>query len=145
MVGYSFPTPWCRTCCYDELNKCTRGTVPQFLNVLAKKDAGFAAYFKNYLFGKRLWCCNLFIGHKPIFNKWMEFFFDVILEFEKICPIGPGTNTLRREGYFSEFMFGAWLEYNGYKIVDCSILKFNRSLTRPEHIMTNINSRIINK
>ena len=142
--GYSYPTPWCRTCCYDELNKHTK-TVQQFLKILFDKDKVFADYFGNFLKGKRLCACNLFIGPKKIFNEWMEFFFDVIIDFEKKCPIGPGTNTLRREGYFAEFMFGAWLEYNGYKIIDTSIMKMNKILTRPEQIMTSINNRIICK
>ena len=42
-------------------------------------------------------------------------------------------------------MFGAWLEYNGYKIIDTSIMKMNKILTRPEQIMTSINNRIICK
>lgn len=143
--GYSYPAPWCKTCCYDELNKCTKGTVPQFLKVLDKKDKEFAEYFKKFLKGKRLWACNLFVGPKKIFDEWMEFFFDVIIDFEQICPIGPRTNTLRREGYFAEFAFGAWLEYKGYKIVDTSIMKMNKNLTKPDQIMTNVNARIIFK
>jgi hypothetical protein len=139
--GYSYPAPWCKTCCYDELNKHTK-TVSQFLKVLSAKDKEFADYFGKFLKGKRVWACNAFIGPKKIFDKWMEFFFDVIIDFEQICPIGPRTNTLRREGYFAEFMFGAWLEYKGYKIVDTSIMKFNKNLTKPEQIMTNVNSRI---
>lgn len=139
--GYSYPAPWCKTCCYDELNKHTK-TVPQFLKVLSVKDKEFADYFRKFLKGKRVWACNAFIGSKKIFDKWMEFFFDVIIDFEQICPIGPRTNTLRREGYFAEFMFGAWLEYKGYKIVDTSIMKFNKNLTKPEQIMTNVNTRI---
>lgn len=142
--GYSYPAPWCKTCCYDELNYHTK-TVPQFLSILKNKDKGFAEYFKKFLKGKRLWACNLFIGPKNIFDKWMEFFFDVIVDFEQICPIGPKTNTLRREGYFAEFTFGAWLEYKGYKIVDTPILKLNKNLTRPEQIMTGISNRIICK
>lgn len=130
--GYSYPAPWCKTCCYDELNKCTKGAVPQFLKVLEKKDKGFAEYFKNFLRGKRLWACNVFIGPKKIFDKWIEFFIDTIIDFEQICPIGPKTNTLRREGYFAEFAFGAWLEYNGYKIVHCDLNKFTKDLRRTE-------------
>ena len=142
--GYSYPAPWCKTCCYDELNYHTK-TVPQFLSILKNKDKGFAEYFKKFLKGKRLWACNLFIGPKNIFDKWMEFFFDVIVDFEQICPIGPKTNTLRREGYFAEFAFGAWLEYKGYKIVDTPILKLNKNLTKLEQIMTGISNRIICK
>lgn len=143
--GYSYPAPWCKTCCYDELNKCTKGTVPQFLHILEKKDKGFLEYFKKFLRGKHLWACNLFIGPKRIFNEWIEFFFDTIIDFEQVCPIGPKTNTSRREGYFAEFAFGAWLEYRGYKIVDTPILKLNKNLTKPEQMMTSVNNGIICK
>ena len=55
-----------------------------------------------------------------------------MIDFEKISPIGPATKTNRREGFFAEFMFGAWLEYKGYKIIPCDINKLNRQLTRSE-------------
>ena len=141
--GYSYPVPWCTTCCYDELNRHSNGTLPEFLKVVTNKDPNFGDYLSNFLKGKRLYACNLFIGPKSIFDKWMEFFFDVIVEFEKICPIGPKYNNLRREGYFSEFSFGAWLEYNGYKIINCQIRKFDRNLTRVDQLMTNVNERML--
>jgi len=139
--GYSYPTPWCRTCCYDELNKCTKGTLPHFLNALSNKDKGFADYFRKFLKGKRVWACNLFIGPKKIFNEWMEFFFNVIIDFEQICPIGPRTNTLRREGYFAEFMFGAWLEYNGYKIIECDIKKYSKDFRKVDYYFKGPNEK----
>lgn len=129
--GYSYPTPWGSRYLKDELNARVRGTLPQFLKVVESKDKDFSNYFKKFLCGQRLYACNLFVGPKTIFNEWMEFFFSVIVDFEKICPIGPGTNTLRREGYFSEFMFGAWLEYKQYKIVNCDIKKFQHDLVSP--------------
>lgn len=140
--GYSYPVPWCNTCCYDELNKHAKGTLPKFLEVVKKDDPEFADYLLKFLRGKRVYACNLFIGPKSIFNKWMEFFFDTIIEFEQLCPVGPRYDTLRREGYFSEFVFGAWLEYNQYKIVNCQIRKMDRSLSRVDQLMTNVNERM---
>ena len=75
---------------------------------------------------KKNWDNQEFKGTKKILDEWCEFFFDLITEFEKKCPIGPNTNTLRREGYFAEFLFGAWLEYKGYKIKLIPLHKIKR-------------------
>lgn len=140
--GYAYPTPWGVRYLKDELNKCVKGTLPQFLNVIENKDKNFADYFKIFLCGQKLYACNLFISSKKNFNEWMEFFFDIIVKFEQICPIGPNTNTLRREGYFSEFMFGAWLEYKGYKIVNCDVCKFSKDFRIVEQYMSGPTKRI---
>lgn len=118
-----------------ELNRVTK-CVDGFLNTLNKINTEFCSYFKNYLNGQRLWCCNIFIGSKKILNEWLEFLFDVLIEFEKNFKIGPATNTWRREGFFAEFMFGAWLEYKGYKIVKCDIKKFSKNFKKTEFYFT---------
>ena len=114
-----------------ELQKCTKALDP-FLKTLYIKDPEFTKYFVNYLNHLKIWAFNLFIGKKEILNEWLTFFFDIMIDFEKISPIGPATKTNRREGFFAEFMFGAWLEYKGYKIIPCDINKLNRQLTRSE-------------
>ena len=118
-----------------ELNRVTK-CVDGFLSILDKIDIKYSTYFKKYLNGQRLWCCNVFIGSKEILNEWMNFLFDVLIEFEKTYKIGPGTNTLRREGFFAEFMFGAWLEYKGYKIVKCDIKKLSKKLNKTDFYFT---------
>ena len=125
-----------------ELNKCTKGKVSEFIKSLEKKDRGFADYFRKFLKGQRLWACNLFIGPKKIFNEWMTFFFDTLLDFEERNPVGPKTHTSRREGYFAEFAFGAWLEYKKYKIVQCDILKTTKDMTRVDQYMSGPANRI---
>ena len=125
-----------------ELNFCVKDSLPKFLNVLEKKDKDLADYFKNFLNGQRLYACNCFIGPKKILNEWAEFLFNLLIEFEEISNIGPGTNTLRREGYFSEFLFGAWLEYKGYKPVIVEIKKFNKALNKVEQDMLGPNLRM---
>ena len=110
----------------------SKHTDESFLKTVELFDKKFSDYLRNYWNGHRFWCCNIFIGSSKILNEWMKFFFDVIIEFEKKHPIGPATKTLRREGYFAEYTFGAWLEYNGYKIIHCDLLKLTKDLSKPE-------------
>lgn len=125
--GYSYPISWGvrATRLEQELNLCVKGVLPKFLEELKKHDKGFADYFRNFLKGQRLYACNCFIGPKKILNKWAEFIFSLLIDFEQISKIGPGTNTLRREGFFTEFMLGAWLEYKEYKPVIKNIKKWS--------------------
>lgn len=129
--GYAYPA-FGNINLLQELEKQSKGTTKHFIYSCEQYDKGFSDYFKSYLLGQRIWCCNIFIGPKKIFDKWMDFFFNVIVDFEKMCPIGPGTNTYRREGYFAEFAFGAWLEYKGYKIIHCDGNKLTRNFSRTE-------------
>ena len=128
--GYAYPA-WGDNTLRQNLNKHTK-TVDLFLNVLYDKDSKLCDYFKSYLDGKRIWCCNTFICKKTIIDEWCDFIFNLLVDFEEKSKIGPNTNTLRREGYFSEFLFGAWLEYKGYKIVHCDMNKFTKDLRKCE-------------
>ena len=125
--GYSYPINWGvrATRLEQELNSCVKGVLPQFLEEVEKHDKGFADYFRKFLKGQRLYACNCFIGPKKILDEWAEFIFSLLIDFEQISKIGPGTNTLRREGFFTEFMLGAWLEYKGYKPVIKNIKKWS--------------------
>lgn len=126
--GYSYPVPWGPKYLGQELNICTKNKVELFLKTLESKDKdkGLATYFRKFLAGQKIYACNCFIGPKTILNDWAEFFFNLIADFEKNNPIGPNTNTARREGYFSEFLFGAWLEYKRYKPVIGNLRKFSK-------------------
>lgn len=130
--GYKFPFPGGRFSCFlkDELNKCTKGTLPLFLSVLNKNDKSFGEYFSKFIENSRLYSFNCFIGPKKILNEWADFLFNILIEFEQISKIGPNTDTLRREGYFAEYMFGAWLEYKGYIPIIKTIKKFDKNVRR---------------
>lgn len=140
--GYHYPAPWGPTTLIQELNICTKNKVEPFLKVVEQKDKGFASYLRTFLQGQRIYACNCFIGPKKILNEWASFFFETILDFEKTNPIGPGTNTLRREGYFSEFAFGAWLEYKGYKPVISNLRKFNKDFSSVHQNMLGPDKRL---
>lgn len=128
-----------------ELNHCTKGSLNSFINVLYTYDHKLTNYFNKFLNGQKLWCCNCFIGAKKILDEWCEFIFDVLVDFEKKTKIGPGTNTLRREGYFTEFLFGAWLEYKGYKIIHCDMNKLTKDLKKTAFMSIGPNKQLLFK
>lgn len=127
--GFSYPAWGCNEL-FAEFDKQIKGKTLDLCKVIAQKDEGLANYFIKYLRGQRLWCCNTFIGSKKILNEWAEFIFGLLINFEDVSPIGPSTNTPRREGYIAEFLFGAWLEYKGYKIVHCDMNKLTTDLKK---------------
>ena len=134
--GYRYPVPWGPKYLIDELNICTKNKVEPFLKTVEKYDIDFAYYLRKFLKGQHIYACNCFIGPKKILNEWASFY------FEQKNPIGPKTNTLRREGYFSEFAFGAWLEYKGYKTIIINLRKFTKDFKKIHQNMFGLDKRI---
>lgn len=139
--GYAYPFHNHKNL-YDELNACVNGNLNNFLQFLKSYEPGLCSYFCKFLLGQRMWGCNIFIGPKKIINEYCEFIFNMLIEYENISPIGPKTNTLRREGFFTEFLFGAWLEYKGYKIVHNNVLKFSKNFNTIEFKFLGQNTRL---
>lgn len=126
--GYSYPfmgKPYLRV----ELDSCVKGATNTFINCLGKFDATLASKFTEFLNEKTIWCCNMFIAPREIIDQWCKLIFPVLAEFEKVDPLT--SHNFRREGYFTEFLFGAWLEYKGFSIQHVNQLKLNRELTGP--------------
>lgn len=70
--------------------------------------------------------CNMFIGRSKILSDYMDWFLDYAIEFKKTDLFAAP----RIVGYISEFLFGAWLKMNGYKIYWNPSVTFNQSLTK---------------
>ena len=73
----------------------------------------------------------MFITTKNELNNYMEFFFDLILNY--VAKNIPNNMNLRREGWLSEFLFGAYLLYKNKNIILNDIYKFNKELTQIEY------------
>ena len=77
----------------------------KFLEVLSEEDrVGFSEYLNRH----SLIQCNMFIGKRPVIDRWCRFIFDTLSKYDKICP--PTENNIRMNGYLSEHIFGYWLE-----------------------------------
>jgi hypothetical protein len=139
--GYSYPA-WGMNFPFQKFNKHLNGIINIVFDAIGKYDKGLEEYFRNFLNKQSLYPCNMFICKKEIIDKWCNFIFPLLVDIEKVSPIGPGTNTLRREGYITEFLFGAWLEYNGYKVSHCDILKFDKNISRVYCRFSGLNNKI---
>lgn len=75
-------------------------------------DEELQKYTRVYLMKKYEAQCNMFICKKEIINKYCDELFSILTKFEA----REFYNIPRIIGYLAESFFGAWLEYNGYKI-----------------------------
>lgn len=139
--GWKMPNPFHggRTV-REEFSKVMRSEYKSFLENLQKIKPDFYKYFNEYLNGNEFICCNMMITLKENLNEYMNFLFDVILSFGKIYK--PTRFNLRREGWISEFMFGAWLNYACKKKVYVNINKLIKDLHKTEFFAVNPTEKV---
>lgn len=77
----------------------------KFVDVLDDTDK---AGFKEYLVRHSLIQCNMFIGKRPVMERWCNYIFELLSKYDKLSP--PSANNKRMNGYFAEHIFGYWLE-----------------------------------
>lgn len=130
--GFKYPCWGCRTL-RPELTKHSNCMLPRLCEAIEKYDPKLLKAFNEYLDGQVLWCCNTFITTRKIMNEWCEFIFNLLPSFENTDDF-DNTN-LRRDGYLTEFLFGAWLTYKGYKISHCDMNKLSRDLRKTEFMV----------
>ena len=70
--------------------------------------------------------CNMFIGKAEVVNKYCKWIFNALknANFEKF------KEKPRIFGFLTEFVFLAWLKYNGYKVKWCRTMTFDKDVNR---------------
>jgi len=77
----------------------------KFMDVLDERDRmGFSQYLRRH----ELIQCNMFIGKRPVMDRWCRFIFPVLSMYDMHWP--PSESNRRMPGYFAEHFFGYWLE-----------------------------------
>lgn len=80
------------------------GHLDRFLAVLPETDRkGFTAYLKLHT----LIQCNMFIGKRPVMERWCNYIFPLLEAYSKVEPLTEANR--RMPGYFAEHIFGYWL------------------------------------
>ena len=115
----------------EEFKKTISNEYDLFITYLKSYNFEFFKIFNKYLDSNKFICCNMFITTKNELNNYMEFFFDLILNY--VAKNIPNNMNLRREGWLSEFLFGAYLLYKNKNIILNDIYKFNKELTQIEY------------
>ena len=76
----------------------------KFMSVLTEYDRkNFGYYLKQHT----LIQCNMFIGKRPVMERWCEYIFPLLEAYSKIEPLTDANRRL--PGYFAEHIFGYWL------------------------------------
>ena len=79
-------------------------------SIMYNSPSDLAKIIKQRLFIKSLISNNMFICKKEMINEYCEYFFDVIKD------IKLNDTNKRLIGFLSEYVFGSWLFFKGYKI-----------------------------
>ena len=76
----------------------------------------FCNFCEQYMYGNWHALGNMFIGKKTVINEYCEYIFDLTLNYIEAERNFNREIPRRMIGYFTEFLFGAWLIYNQKKI-----------------------------
>lgn len=91
-----------------------------------KYGKSFSDYFFKNVTGDHVYLGNMFICKKEIADKFFEFIFGILKDFDKIHQF----KTPRIDGYIAEYFMEPWFRYNGYKIYDCDRQVLDKTGTR---------------
>ena len=93
------------------------GEMRKFLN-FAKYYAGDDYYDTavKHLNGDTHYLCNMFIARRELMNEYCSFIFDLTVEYIEAERRAGRVIPPRIIGYFTEFLFGAWLKLHNKKI-----------------------------
>ena len=80
--------------------------------IVSVNDEKFGKYLYKKLKENHCYEGNMFIAKKETINKYLNFIFNTLAEFDK----NHNFKISRIDGYIAEYLFGPWLEYNGLKI-----------------------------
>ena len=87
--------------------------IRNFISVLDREDREpFTSYIANR---HTLIQCNMFIGIRPVMERWCNFIFPLLDRYDRKC--GCDNSNRRMDGYFAEHIFGYWLEKEKVPIV----------------------------
>lgn len=109
-------------------NKWLNNEIELFFDKLTQYDKDFSYFLNDYvkMTGGYHMACNCFIGKREIIEEYFDYFFSFTKYFQQFSPMSK--NNLRREGWISEVMFGAWLEKHNCNISWERLVKHKKDL-----------------
>lgn len=88
----------------------TNNDVELLRSVIMEKQPDYLEYFDDYMSGDKYLGYNCFIMQKDLFNRFCEFEFDVLLEFDNRFDYSNITSTHKRIcGYFGEVLYSVFI------------------------------------
>ncbi len=100
-------------------------TLNSFLNCI--EDQNFRKFIEEKIHTQEyFYQCNMFIGKKKILDDYFDWLFNTLVNLKKEDFV----NKPRICGYFAEYFFGLWLQYNNVKIKAHTVNVYDKTLTK---------------
>ncbi len=96
-------------------------------HILGKKYPSFVPSFQKMLAGKSLYANNMFILPSHNFQRFMEWWFSVLFEFEKNVDLSSYQGYQQRVlGFIAERLLTTWFLHENLKIKELPVIYFKR-------------------
>ena len=94
-------------------------------SILKEKYPDYVEAFHEVLKGKRLYANNMFILKDEHFQEFMEWWFDVLFEFEKRIDLSKYTGYQQRiMGFIAERLLNVWFRKKQLNCVELPVIYF---------------------
>lgn len=94
-------------------------------SILKEKHPDFVEAFNEVLKGKRLYANNMFVLKDKHFQEFMEWWFDVLFEFEKRIDLSKYTGYQQRIlGFMAERLLNVWFRKKQLNCVELPVIYF---------------------
>lgn len=95
--------------------------------IIKTKHPEYLSSFYKVLNGRQLYANNMFVLPQPHFNRFMEWWFSVIFEFENRIDLSSYKGYQQRIiGFMAERLLTVWFEYQQLKIKELPVIYFKR-------------------
>lgn len=90
--------------------------------VIKEKYPAYLDTFKQLVHGPNTYFGNIFITSKDIYDRYMEWLFDILFEVEKRTDF-TGYNGYQKRlfGFLSEFLQTVWIQYHKLNVKECMV------------------------
>ena len=98
--------------------------------VIAQKYPDYIEAFHTLLNSKRLYANNMFILHNDHYQEFMEWWFDILFEFERRINVSLYTGYQERIlGFMAERLLNVWFIKQQLKVVELPVVYFKNQKT----------------
>lgn len=111
------------------LNHLIKYSLPTVLKIFSENNPEWGRACELYLKERGGYhvACNMFIARRELIMDWYMFIMPMLVKVQELLPLNARNG--RREGYITEFLFGAWLEMTKRKIRYSKIIKYDKNLS----------------
>ena len=95
--------------------------------ILREKCPEYLPAFESVMNGNRLYANNMFILRKPDYNRFMEWWFEILFEFEnRINKADYQGYQQRIMGFIAERLLTIWVYHQNFKVKELEVIYFKK-------------------